>query len=202
MTRPNLREIKQLRAKQAIFEAAMALFAEQGFDETSVDQIAARAGVSRASYFNYFGTKNGVLRFYGERLAHQLTALAAEEAPGRSPMERLHRFVDAWAAYTAENREQARIVQMYSAREPGYASGLTPARRTLLELFVRLAEEGQAAAEFRRDMPAQHLAIHTVSIFYNAVGIHVMGGEPLAPLMESAWRVALGGICHGDGSAQ
>lgn len=191
-----------MQAKQAIFEAAMALFTEQGFDETSVEQIAARAGVSRASYFNYFGTKIGVLRFYGERLADQLTTLAAEEAEGTTPMERLHRFIEAWAAYSSEHREHARIVQMYSAREPGYASGLTPARRILLDLFVKLVEEGQAAGEFRRDMSALHLAIHTVSIFYNAVGIHVMGDEPLAPLMESAWQVALGGIRHGDGLAQ
>ena len=202
MQRPNLREIRQLQAKQAIFEAAMALFAEQGFDETSVEQIAARAGVSRASYFNYFGTKNGVLRFYGERLANQLTALAEEEAGDTTPLERLRRFIDAWAAYASAHRAHARIVTMYSAREPGYASGLTPARQILLDLFVRLVEEGQAAGEFRRDMSALHLAIHTVSIFYNAVGIHVMGGEPLVPLMESAWRVALGGIRHGDGSAE
>ncbi|MDF2627550.1 MAG: fadR [Symbiobacteriaceae bacterium] len=202
MKQPGLRETKQLQAKQAIFEAAMALFAEQGFDETSVEQIATRAGVSRATYFNYFGTKTGVLRFYGERLADRLTALSAEVARGARPLERLRRFIEAWAAYASENREHARIVQLYSGREPGYLTGLTPARKVLMGLLVGLVEEGQAAGELRRDLSAVHMAIHTTSIFYNALGIHVMAGEPVAPLMESAWRIVLGGIRHGDGPAE
>lgn len=172
----------------------MALFIEQGFDQTTVEQIVARAAVSRATYFNYFGTKDGVLRFYGERLADRLVTLAEGIGPDTSPLERLRSLIGAWAEYTAANREYVRVVLSNSARDPAYSTGLTPARRELLSMFTSLTAEGQGAGELRTDVPAEHLAFHTLSVFYNAMMMHALGGEPLAPMLESAWNVVLGGI--------
>lgn len=194
MTRSGLREAKHHQTKQAIFEAAMALFAEQGFDETSIEQIVARAGVSRATYFNYFGTKDGVLRFYGERLATRLTTLAQSAGAEAAPLSQMRSLIAAWAEYTSANREYVRIVQIYSARNPEYATGLAPARRELLTMYTGLVDAGQRAGEIRSDLPAQHLAFHLLSVFHNALMIHVLGGEALEPLLDSAWAVVLGGI--------
>jgi len=50
------------RSSQSILEEAAAeLFLEQGYPGTTVDQIAGRAGVSRNTFFNYFGSKSDVL---------------------------------------------------------------------------------------------------------------------------------------------
>lgn len=48
-------------SKSALEEAATELFFEQGVDATTVDDIAGRAGVSRATFFNYFPSKASVL---------------------------------------------------------------------------------------------------------------------------------------------
>jgi len=49
-------------SSQAVLEeAATELFLEQGYQATSIDEIASRAGVSRATFFNYFGGKADVL---------------------------------------------------------------------------------------------------------------------------------------------
>ena len=48
-------------SREVLAEAACELFLEQGYDATSVADIAQRAGVSRSSFFNYFSSKSDVL---------------------------------------------------------------------------------------------------------------------------------------------
>lgn len=48
-------------SREALSEAACELFLERGFEATSVTDIAARAGVSRSSFFNYFDSKDAIL---------------------------------------------------------------------------------------------------------------------------------------------
>src|SRR5437899_1533793 len=51
---PTLQARKQRLVRDAIWDAAIDLFAQEGFDETTVDDIARAAGVSRRSFFRYF----------------------------------------------------------------------------------------------------------------------------------------------------
>ena len=54
-----------MRTKRALQQAALDLFADQGYDTTTTDEIAERAGVSPRTFFRYFPTKESVL-FVGE----------------------------------------------------------------------------------------------------------------------------------------
>lgn len=57
----NLREKKQAATREALYRASFALFAEKGFEATTVDEIAERAGVSRRTFFRYFESKESVV---------------------------------------------------------------------------------------------------------------------------------------------
>jgi AcrR family transcriptional regulator len=66
-TTPNARTLNAARSREAVIDAALELFATQGFDNTTADEIAARAGVSQRTFFRYFDTKDSVVfhRDYG-----------------------------------------------------------------------------------------------------------------------------------------
>lgn len=57
----SLRERKKLKTRQAIRREAYRLIAEQGYENTTVEQIAAAAEVSQSTFFRYFGTKEDLV---------------------------------------------------------------------------------------------------------------------------------------------
>src|SRR5438270_9446652 len=83
--RSSLRERTRRTMRAEVSEVAFRLFAEQGFDKTTVDQIAAEAGLSRTTFFRYFGTKEEVVlgRFgeFGWEIAAALAARPEQERP-------------------------------------------------------------------------------------------------------------------------
>jgi AcrR family transcriptional regulator len=63
--KPSRRQEHKMRTKRALQQAALDLFAKNGYDTTTTDEIAERAGVSARTFFRYFPTKDSVL-FVGE----------------------------------------------------------------------------------------------------------------------------------------
>ncbi|GAB2485496.1 hypothetical protein GCM10027063_29230 [Promicromonospora xylanilytica] len=80
---PTLRQRTRRAVHAEITDTALRLFAEQGFDATTVDQIAKAAGISRRSFFHYFGSKEDVvlgdLEALGRRVRDALEARPATE---------------------------------------------------------------------------------------------------------------------------
>jgi AcrR family transcriptional regulator len=76
-----LRERKQQRAREHIIDAAFALFAERGFAQVTVADIAERAEVGRTTFFRYFGDKQEVVFAHEESLLDAVAAAGRAEAP-------------------------------------------------------------------------------------------------------------------------
>ncbi|MEC3974200.1 TetR/AcrR family transcriptional regulator [Amycolatopsis sp. H20-H5] len=74
-------------ARERLVVAAVELFTEQGYDATTVTQIAEQAGVTRSTFFRYFPDKRDLL-VAGQETLSQLLADGIAEAPqGASPLE-------------------------------------------------------------------------------------------------------------------
>ncbi|MBF8187282.1 TetR family transcriptional regulator [Nonomuraea sp. K274] len=96
-----LRERKKERTRQALIEAALRLFAEQGYEETTLAQIAAEADVSTRTFFSYFASKEDVVFHDGPDRTKRAVALLAARRPDESPTELLLRLLEesvTWAA--------------------------------------------------------------------------------------------------------
>ncbi|MFF8960225.1 TetR family transcriptional regulator [Streptomyces sp. NPDC014894] len=74
--------------RELLAEAAFGLFLERGFEGTTVDDIVARAGVGRRSFFRYFPSKEDAVFPDHERCLADMTAYLESAAPG-DPVERV-----------------------------------------------------------------------------------------------------------------
>lgn len=83
MNRPGLRERKKQKTRWAIQEHALRLFVEQGYEATTVEQIAEAAEVSPSTFFRYFKTKEEVVSEdrYDDLLVAAIEAAPAEFTP-------------------------------------------------------------------------------------------------------------------------
>ena len=124
--------------RRAVARAALDLFARQGYDNTTVDQIAAAVGVSRRTFFRYYESKREVV--WGEFDA-ELTRLDRRlaDAPGDQPMmEVLRRAVIDTNRFGAGELDELRI-----------RIGLTSSVPTLVaHSAVRYAEWCEVVARF------------------------------------------------------
>ncbi|MES2435882.1 MAG: TetR/AcrR family transcriptional regulator [Pseudomonadota bacterium] len=92
MTAIPQRELNRLAKQRRILDAALSVFAAEGYSGTSMDAIALKAAVSKPTLYQYFGTKEQL--FTEIMLAERNTMLLAFDHPGTDMVAELHHF--AW----------------------------------------------------------------------------------------------------------
>ena len=136
--------------RSRIVAAAVALFAEQGYDATSVNQVVARAGVAKGALYHHFGSKDDLLyEVYRELVERQLAGLAEILGRELSPADALraivHDMVETTAARTAEAkvffREGYRLSDTNQQR-------VRAARRQIHDAVTELVRSGQHDGAF------------------------------------------------------
>ena len=102
----SVREYQKKRRRERIFQAAMALFRQRGFRETTASDIAKAAHVSRGTFFNYFPYKEAVLLEYGALLLTRLKEEVKRRlAQGEDPLAILRFLFQEVARYTEAEKD-------------------------------------------------------------------------------------------------
>lgn len=151
LTELSRRERKKEETRRRIFESAISLFREKGFEQTTVDDITEKADVGRGTFFNYFPRKESVLAYLSEErvaLAEEnAAALLEDRASAREKLFDIYTF--AASAYL-KDRELSRYVfneWMQRAFQPAQEAG-----QRWHKLVVAVIAQGQAAGELRTDV--------------------------------------------------
>ncbi len=96
--------------RDEVAQAALRLFIEDGYDETTVDQICTAAGISRRSFFRYFSTKESVVVSLIAGHAEDGAATFAEQATGTDIWTALRRSLDPFQEWVDTDPTQARAL--------------------------------------------------------------------------------------------
>jgi AcrR family transcriptional regulator len=137
-------------ARQRIVAAAVALFAEQGYDATSVNQVVARAGVAKGALYHYFDSKDDLLyEVYRELVDRQLAGLQSILGRRLEPAATLRALIDDLVVTTAASAAEAKVFARESHRlGDANQARVRAARRGIHDAVIELVRTGQAAGDF------------------------------------------------------
>jgi AcrR family transcriptional regulator len=140
---------------QRLLAEATRLFAERGYDRTSVQEIVEAAGVTKGALYHYFGSKDDLLHeIYGRVLRLQTQRLAAIAAtPDRKVADRLHEAAADVVVTSIANLDDTKIFfRSMHQLSPEKQKAVRAERRRYHERFRALVEEGRREGVFRADL--------------------------------------------------
>jgi AcrR family transcriptional regulator len=152
MTELGLRERKKARTRQVIADAAARLFAQRGYEQVAVSDVAREAEVSEQTVYNYFPTKEQLVTDRDQLVQTELSRLIRTRPPGTTPAAAIREFVlDAVEGIRRIPAEQWR-------GELGFLAAISPTvHRLALEMSDRQAT-ALATAIAETDMVAPEIA--------------------------------------------
>ncbi len=184
---------KKERTRRAIYDAALGLFAERGFEDVTVEQICKAADVARGTFFLHFPTKAGLIFEATARLTAELRELLAE--PGPTALHDLRRVTQFILERFETSREVMEPMFREALRTPAGELHAQPDAVELGNLLVELVRRGQQSGEFRDDVLAELVATsYMASCSTIASVVMSMGLRELGPYIEQYLELLLRGL--------
>jgi AcrR family transcriptional regulator len=147
-------------ARGRLAQAALTLYAEQGFEQTTVAEIAKQAGLTERTFFRHFADKREVL-FYGMEMLRDLLARAITDAPpSATAMDAVGAALQAAGAMLQENPERVRV------RDAVVSANAELRERELIKLAAFASAVAGALHDRGIPEPAASLAAETgIAVF-------------------------------------
>lgn len=136
--------------RRRILSAAVDLFADHGYDATSVSQVISRAGVAKGGFYHHFASKDELLiAVYGELINRQLEGMERILAERRSPAETLRLLIMDLVETTAASAREALVFSReLSQLGNSRIMQMRSQRRKYHNAMIRLVREAQERGQF------------------------------------------------------
>lgn len=190
------RETKKQLTLDRLVEAALRLFATQGYEATTVAQITREAGVAKGTFFNYFSTKEDVLLKVSDMqqswVVEQVSMMQAEPGPLAPRLIALmERLVERMFLTPA----LVRAMFLTTLARVGDQQVVDHFAAALVPLFTAAQETG----EFTQRFSSQAMAELTVQTYFVAM-LRWRGDTPLSKVVGESLDAVLYGIVNRPGS--
>jgi AcrR family transcriptional regulator len=195
----SLREQKKTKTRNAILEAAIALFNENGYDNTSIEQIAKAAGVGKGTVYSYYQTKKDIIKGFCEyefdQIHNELVAGSNQNTPVLDQMVII--YMTEFNHITG-NPEFGRLYM----RESVFPDDCDVDRNLEIEdkyfsILFPILEEGQRRGELRKDLELLHITGHFYGLFILIISAWYTGRIPTEEVemaMRTIFHQALEGL--------
>jgi len=153
--------------RRQILDAAIRVFARQGFHSTRVSDIADEAGVAYGLVYHYFKSKEEVLNeLFSERWSLLLTAIEEADREGEEPRQKLEAVAGFIVDSYRHDPELMKVIIVEVTRAANsFGRTHLPEIRRAYDSIAKIVAEGQEAGVFRRDIDPNFASMS----FYGAI---------------------------------
>ena len=207
---PKVSDRYKEQKRASLLKSAFDCFAEKGFHQTTIDDIAAHAKSSKGAIYNYFSSKEEIfLQILESRNRESIERIRTAFADLPSSAEKLRFLLD-------KNRRipvlpEAKswgVLQMEFLLNASRHERIQQAVELQYERFMlfykEIMEEGRANGEFRADLDT-HVAASLFWKLTNGIALHfalMTNDQVYDPVLEGAEEMLFGYLCDGKGSGQ
>ncbi len=183
------RERRRRELRQRIYEVARELFRKQGFEATTVEQIAEAADIAPATFFNHFQSKGAVLATMTGEVLEYVGELVERHLAGEGSIgEQLVGLAEDAARQIADNHGLARDVVLEFVRTESRPEDTAPYLARLQGPVADTLRRGQERGDVRQDEDPGFLAEMVLGAL-NAPVAHWLA-DPEYPIAERLPRAA------------
>lgn len=194
--RLGLRERKKRATRQALHGEALRLVAERGFDDVTIEDIAAAADVSPRTFFNYFGSKEDVIvNPDPDRVDRLRTLLASHTSAAEQPLDVVESVLVASLEELTDQRDdwllRLRLVREIPALTPRHLAAFDAMEQALVEDVARRTGRDAASDIYPALVGSAGMAAMRAAIARWGAGD---GRTPLPDLLHEAFAVLRTGL--------
>lgn len=200
------RAVKKEETRQAILQAAIRLFSDKGVENTSIEELAAAAGIGKGTIYGYFQTKDEIFLAFCEEEIDYAFAAVAEQGDSQAPiLERLMTLFMSQLRFVTANHEFGRLM----AREMSFPREITASKSkdlggrylaALGEMITGAKERGELRSDCDPFLASGHfygIYLVTLSGWYSGYVRDYVAAEEI---MRAVFVQALQGL-GGNGEA-
>lgn len=171
------RERKRVETERRILDSAMALFAKQGFHDTTIEQITEAADIGKGTFFNYFSGKEQLLVVFFHAFAEPFVRFGENASRAASVQEYIRAFMHERLQFPALSPLLLRSIFGSALSNPVIAEPLLRTIRMARAAVTKVMERGQQTGEVRADIPAPELGRNLQQFILGTELIWAMEGQ-------------------------
>ncbi|NQX71320.1 TetR/AcrR family transcriptional regulator [Paenibacillus alba] len=188
------REEKKIATRKKILDSALELFAEHGYETTTVHMITERAGVAKGTFFNYFDCKEDV---FCDLQTFRATLEFEKLKDIRGPiLPHVREFLMEFVRFGPNSRQLVRAVLLSDLSNEKSLSNQRKMLEELKEMLIPLIVEAQNRGEFTSAIPADMIADQAIQTY---MGVSFtwgmgMGDDKLITQMVASFELFFRGL--------
>ena len=196
------KQVEKNHKYHQILEAAIKVFARQGFHQSTVAQIAKEAGVADGTIYLYFKNKDDILvQFFNYKTKQVFDSFRTEVARADSSLDKLRYLIRRHLVEFQRNREMAVVYQVETHQNSRLAEPqIREMSKMYRDIISEIVEQGQQEGAIRKDLYVglvKRFIIGAVDEVINT-WLHSKGDYDLVSMAEPLVELFIKGIGYSD----